>query len=67
MTKSEAAAILANGKHSKAAEILGITKGAFSMWPNELQQSQVDRVIGAAVRTGIPIPARYLAQSGEAA
>lgn len=51
MTKQEAVSLLGARTNQEAAEILGITKGAFSMWPDTLTKRLMDRVLGAAVRT----------------
>jgi len=42
---------------------LGMRRQAISLWPDTLKPDQADRVIGAAVRLGKPIPARFLARA----
>lgn len=34
------------------AEVLDLTPNAIYMWPDQLQQCHIDRVVGAAIRTG---------------
>ena len=44
---------LFGGRPTDAANALGITRQAVNGWPKELPQSISDRVIGAAMRTGV--------------
>ncbi|MBT8046517.1 MAG: Cro/Cl family transcriptional regulator [Pontiella sp.] len=41
---------------SQIANSCGITRGAVAQWPEILPQRLGDMVIGAAIRTGTPIP-----------
>ena len=50
MKKSDAVALW--GSHRKIARDLGISRQAVQAWPEELPLFQVDRLIGAAIRTG---------------
>jgi len=50
MTKQQAIGIWGNGQRTAIA--LGITRQSVSAWPHELPAWQVDRVVGAALRTG---------------
>lgn len=50
MTKSEA--IMLFSSVATLADALSISKQAVYKWPDELPQEQVDRVVGAAIRTG---------------
>lgn len=50
MNKTEAIRIF--GTAAALARALGLSRGRISQWSDDLDQSQVDRVIGAAVRTG---------------
>ena len=52
MTKLEAIRLLGATQHQEAATLLGVTKGAWSMWPATLTTAQADRVRGAAIRLG---------------
>ncbi len=36
-----------------------MTRGGISQWPDELTDAQTDRVLGAAIRLGKPIPERF--------
>jgi len=60
MKKSEAIKIFGRTQESMASS-LGITKSAVSQWPEELPQHVADRVIGAAVRLGRPLPSEVKA------
>lgn len=53
-TKSEAKAIF--GSNNAMAEALGVTPGALSQWSEILNTSQIDRVAGALLRTGLLPP-----------
>ncbi len=44
------------GSYPKAAKALVITKGALHQWGDELTIHQIDRVRGAALRTGVYRP-----------
>lgn len=61
LTKQQAAALFGDGVG--LARALGITKGAISQWPEELDQSKTDRVIGALIRLGKPVPDGFAAPS----
>lgn len=50
MNKSEAIKVF--GTAAAMARALGLSRGRISQWQDDLDQSQVDRVIGAAIRTG---------------
>lgn len=62
MTKKEAADLF-GGKQVYLAEALGLTKGAISLWPDDLTAEQTDRVLGAALRLRRTIP-KELKQRG---
>jgi DNA-binding transcriptional regulator YdaS (Cro superfamily) len=51
MTKQQAIAMFGSG--AKLARALGITRGAVSQWPDDLDQDRTDRVNGAALRLGV--------------
>jgi transposase-like protein len=59
MTKQQAAAIF----ESKAglARALGISRQAINQWPDQLEERQINEVIGAAVRLGKPVPEGFIA------
>ena len=59
MTKKEAIKIF-GGKSYLLANALGKSKGAISMWPENLTNDQINLVIGAAVRSGREIPKNIL-------
>jgi len=50
-TKSEAIEIF--GSSAALSRALGITKSAVGQWPEELNQRQVNEVVGAAVRKNL--------------
>lgn len=54
MTKTQA--IRAFGSVRELAEALSITRHAIYQWPEDLPQSTCDRVTGAALRLGKPLP-----------
>ena len=58
MTKAEAIALF-GGRQIDVADALGVTPSRISQWPDELDQATEDRVIGAALRLGKPIPPGY--------
>lgn len=58
MTKREAAALF-GGKDADLARALGMTRAGIWRWPAELTSDQQDRVLGAAIRLGKPIPERF--------
>lgn len=62
LTKQQATAIFGSG--AALARALGITKGAVSQWPDELDQQRTAAVIGAAVQNGKPIPDGFI-QNGQ--
>ena len=55
MTKQDAADLF-GGIHADLARALNMTRGGISQWPDELTEAQADRVLGAAIRLGRPIP-----------
>lgn len=54
LTKQQAVAIFGTAK--ALADALGLTKGAISQWPNELDTQRSAAVIGAAVQSGRQLP-----------
>lgn len=52
-TKSDVVRILGGGKLGQAAVYLDITSQALTMWPEKLNQKQIDRAIGACWRLGL--------------
>ncbi|PVX84327.1 Cro/CI family transcriptional regulator [Paraburkholderia unamae] len=58
LTKQQAADIFGSG--AALARALGITKGAVSQWPEQLDQQRTAMVIGAAVQAGKPVPAGFI-------
>lgn len=64
MTKLEAITLFTSV--TKLARVLGVTRQAIYKWPDDLSQDQVDRVTGAAYRTG-RLPRREEASSEQAA
>lgn len=64
MTKTEARRLF-GGKAQDLAAALGITPGAVSQWPEQLDQRRADQVRGAAMRLGVwpPEPGACLARS----
>lgn len=65
LTKQQAISFFGDGV--RLAEALGLTKGAISQWPEQLDQSKTDRVIGALLRLGKPIPEGFAAPTEPAA
>lgn len=62
LTKKQAIDIF-GGNGAALGRALGITKGAISQWPDELDQKQTAMVIGAAVQLGKPVPDGFIAPS----
>lgn len=52
MTKTEAKSLF-GGTDAALARAVGLTRSAISQWPEELEQREIDRVVGAAVRLGV--------------
>jgi len=50
MKKKEALSIF--GGTRGLAEAIGVTYQAIYQWPDELEQQQIDRIVGAALRLG---------------
>ncbi|VVE82892.1 Cro/CI family transcriptional regulator [Pandoraea sputorum] len=65
LTKQQATAIFGSG--AALARALGITKGAVSQWPEELDQQRTAAVIGAAVQNGKPVPDGFIHSDQQAA
>ncbi len=51
--KKKRARGLFGSTYRSVASAVGVTKQAVSNWPDDLPQSIGDRVVGAAVRTGV--------------
>lgn len=64
MKKQEAIKIF--GSAADLARALGLTRSSISQWPEDLEQAQADRVIGAAMRTGL-INRLFIRDTSEAA
>lgn len=58
LTKQQATAIFGSG--AALARALGITRGAVSQWPDELDQQRTAMVIGAAVQNGRALPPGFI-------
>ena len=65
LTKQQAIAIFGTG--TALANALGLTKGAISQWPQELDQQRTAMVIGAAVQLGKAVPDGFIATSEQPA
>jgi DNA-binding transcriptional regulator YdaS (Cro superfamily) len=65
LTKQQAVAIFDTQK--ALAEALGLTKGAVSQWPDELDVQRTAAVIGAAVQRGLPVPDGFICARAEPA
>jgi hypothetical protein len=63
LTKQQAVAMFKNG--AALGRALGITKGAISQWPDQLDQKQTAMVIGAAVQLGLAVPDGFIAPLAE--
>jgi hypothetical protein len=59
MTKQDAIKLF-GGMQKNLADALKKTEGAISQWPDELNDNQVNIVIGAAVRRRIAVPDEFL-------
>lgn len=57
MTKQEAIAMFGSG--ASLARALGLTRGAISLWPDDLDQRRADMVAGAAMRLGLGDSRRF--------
>lgn len=47
------------GSGASLARALGLTRGAISLWPDDLDQRRADMVAGAAMRLGLGEPRRF--------
>lgn len=65
MLKSDAIDLL-GGEVSSAAEILGVSYQAVNKWPERLPRRISDRVLGACLRRGVPVPERFVEAQGVA-
>ncbi|ALS63603.1 Cro/CI family transcriptional regulator [Pandoraea apista] len=65
LTKQQATAIFGSG--AALARALGITKGAVSQWPDQLDQQRTAMVIGAAVQNGKSVPDGFINQPDQVA
>lgn len=59
MTKQEAADLF-GGVHADLARALKMTRGGIAQWEHELTEAQADRVVGAALRLGRPVPPKFV-------
>lgn len=59
LTKQQAVSMFGSG--AALGRALGISKGAVSQWPDQLDQKQTAMVIGAAVQIGKPVPDGFIA------
>lgn len=59
MRKSDAIELF-GGLQKNVADGIGVTPSAISQWPDELDQATADRILGAAVRLGLKVPAHML-------
>lgn len=59
MTKDQAKQLFGN-RYKDLALALGIGRSAISQWPDVLDETKINIVIGAAVRRGITIPPEFL-------
>jgi UTP--glucose-1-phosphate uridylyltransferase len=59
MTKNDAKKLFGN-RFQDLANAVGVGKSAISQWPDELNETKKNIVIGAAVRKGIQIPTEFL-------
>jgi hypothetical protein len=57
MTRQEAIELF--GKPKDLAYALGVTPQAIYQWPEIIPLEQADRVIGAAIRLGFKVPAKF--------
>ena len=55
MTKIEAISLFGE-TGADLGNALGLSRSRISQWPDVLNQEQVDRVMGAAMRLGITVP-----------
>lgn len=61
LTKKQAIAIFDSG--AALGRALGITKGAVSQWPEELDEKRTAAVIGAAMQRGLAVPEGFISAS----
>jgi hypothetical protein len=64
LTKKQAIAIFDSG--AALGRALGISKGAVSQWPEDLDQKQTAMVIGAAVQLGKQVPDGFIGVTEQA-
>lgn len=60
LTKQQAIEIFGSSG-AELGRALGLSRGRISQWPEQLDQDQTDRVIGAAFRLGKQIPEGFSA------
>ncbi|PRF91646.1 hypothetical protein [Burkholderia multivorans] len=60
LTKQQAIEIFGSSG-AELGRALGLSRGRISQWPEQLDQDQTDRVIGAAIRLGKQIPEGFSA------
>lgn len=66
LTKQQAIDIFGSSG-AELARVLGCTRSAISLWPDELSQKQTDTIIGAAIRLGKPLPTGFTPAPSEVA
>lgn len=58
MKKTEAVKIFGETQ-VELGRAVNLSRARICQWPDRLEQYQIDRVLGAAVRLGVPLPRRY--------
>lgn len=58
MTKTEAIHLF-GASQAALGRALNLSRARISQWPEQLEQPQVDRILGAAIRLGIRLPDRF--------
>lgn len=58
MTKTEAVQLFGESQ-AALGRAVRLSRARISQWPEQLEQAQIDRVLGAAVRLGVALPLKY--------
>ena len=67
MTLTKQQAIETFGSQAEIGRALGVSRGAISLWPDQLSQRQTDELVGAANRLGKKLPDGFIAAPTEQA